>query len=153
MAALSSFMVKSLDFLSALFVFALGCVVLFGLFVFAMDRLQSRDAVLRNYPVIGHMRYILGRLGEFLRQYFFAMDREEPPFNRADRGGIERASKNHDSTVPFGSTKYIKETGTPIFVNCPYPTLDDHIKSTPSFTKGRTARTPMRRSLSSTFRA
>jgi glutamate synthase domain-containing protein 2 len=136
MAALSSFMVTSLDFLSALFVFALGCVVLFGLVLFVMDKLQSRDAILRNYPVIGHMRYLLGTLGEFLRQYFFAMDREELPFNRADRSWIERASKSDDSTVPFGSTKYIKETGTPIFVNCPYPTLDDHIESTPRLTIG-----------------
>src|SRR5271168_79615 len=125
-----------LSFLSTLFVFVLGLVVL-GLFVvFALDRLQTRDAVLRNYPVIGHLRYILSGLGEFFRQYFFAMDREELPFNRAERGWVERASKNGDSTVAFGSTKYIKEPGTPIFVNCPYPTLDEHVEATSPFTIG-----------------
>ena len=82
------------------------------------------------------MRHILSNLGEFFRQYFFAMDREELPFNRAERGWVERASKNVDSTVAFGSTRYIKETGTPIFVNCPYPTLDADIEPTPHFVIG-----------------
>ena len=131
MTALSSSVMKALDLLSTLFVFAFGCGVLFTMVVFMLDRRQSRDAVLRNYPVIGHMRYILANLGEFFRQYFFAMDREELPFNRAERSWIERASKNSDSTVAFGSTKSIKEPGTPIFVNCPYPTLDADIERTP----------------------
>src|SRR5271168_1821929 len=90
-----------LSFLSTLFVFVLGLVVL-GLFViFALDRLQTRDAVLRNYPVIGHMRYILSSLGEFFRQYFFAMDREELPFNRAERGWVERARCGHRADAAF----------------------------------------------------
>jgi hypothetical protein len=96
--------------------------VLFLLVIFVLDRLQNRDAILRNYPVIGHLRYILASLEEFFRQYFFAMDREELPFNRAERSWAERASKNDDSTVAFGSTKYIKEPGTPIFVNPGSPT-------------------------------
>ena len=136
MTALSSSVMKALDVLSTLFVFALGCGALLLPVVFVLDRLQSRDAVLRNYPVIGHMRHILSALGEFFRQYFFAMDREELPFNRAERSWVERASKNGDSTVAFGSTKYIKETGTPIFVNCPYPTLDEDVEQTPHFVIG-----------------
>ena len=136
MTALSSSVMKALDLLSTLFVFALGCGALLLLVVFVLDRRQSRDAVLRNYPVIGHMRPILSSLGEFFRQYFFAMDREELPFNRAERSWVERASKNSDSTVAFGSTKYIKEPGTPIFVNCPYPTLDEDIEATPHFVIG-----------------
>ena len=131
-----------LSFLSTLFVFVLGLAVL-GLFVvFALDRSQTRDAVLRNYPVIGHLRYILSGLGEFFRQYFFAMDREELPFNRAERNWVERAAKNADSTVAFGSTKYIREVGTPIFVNCPYPTLDTHIEETPAYVIGQNTPNP-----------
>ena len=104
--------------------------------------MQSRDAILRNYPLIGHMRYVFSSLGEFFRQYFFAMDREELPFNRAERNWIESASKNCDSTVAFGSTKYIKEAGTPIFVNCPYPTLEKDIEPTPPFIIGRDTPNP-----------
>ena len=136
MTGLSSSVMKALDVLSTLFVFALGCGAIFIFVIFVLDRLQSRDAVLRNYPVIGHMRHILSSLGEFFRQYFFAMDREELPFNRAERGWVERASKNSNLTVAFGSTKYIKEPGTPIFVNCPYPTLDEDIEQTPLFVIG-----------------
>jgi hypothetical protein len=68
MTALSSSVMKALDFLSTLFVFAVGCGVLFLLVIFVQDRLQNRDAILRNYPVIGHLRYILASLGEFFRQ-------------------------------------------------------------------------------------
>ena len=70
MTALSSSVMKALDLLSTLFVFAVGCGVLFLLVVFATDRLQSRDAILRNYPVIGHMRYILSSLGRILQAIF-----------------------------------------------------------------------------------
>ena len=136
MTLIASSVMKTLDFLSTLFVFAFFCVVLLALGVFLLDRLQSRDAILRNYPLIGHMRYVFSSLGEFFRQYFFAMDREELPFNRAERSWIERASKNGDSTVAFGSTKYIKEAGTTIFVNCPYPTLEKDIEPTPHFVIG-----------------
>jgi len=125
-----------LGVLSTLFVFTLGCAVLFLAIVFVLDRVQRKDAILRNYPVIGHMRYILSGLGDFFRQYFFAMDRDELPFNRAERNWVEQASKNADLTVAFGSTKYIKEIGTPIFVNCPYPTLDSHVEPTPDFIIG-----------------
>ncbi len=136
MMIIASSVMKTLDFLSTLFVFALFCCALLATGVILLDRRQSRDAILRNYPLIGHMRYIFSALGEFFRQYFFAMDREELPFNRAERNWVERASKDCDFTVAFGSTKYIKEAGTPIFVNCPYPTLDEDIESTPHFVIG-----------------
>jgi glutamate synthase domain-containing protein 2 len=136
MSALSSSVMRAMDFLATLLVFALGCAVLALAVVFTLDRLQTRDAVLRNYPVIGHARHILSKLGEFFRQYFFAMDREELPFNRAERGWVDRAAKGADSTVAFGSTRYIREPGTPIFVNCPYPTLEEDIEPTPDFVIG-----------------
>ena len=132
----SSSIMAVLNTFSTLFVFAVGLLVLGLTVVFVLDRRQSRDAILRNYPVIGHMRYILSSLGEFFRQYFFAMDRDELPFNRAERGWVDNASKNADRTVAFGSTRQIRETGTPIFVNCPYPTLDEDIEATPVFVIG-----------------
>ncbi len=64
------------------------------------------------------------------------MDRDELPFNRAERNWVVNAAKDGGTTVAFGSTKYIRETGTPIFVNCPYPTLEEHIEATPAFLIG-----------------
>jgi type II secretory pathway component PulF len=56
MTLIASSVMKTLDFLSNLFVFAFFCCVLLALGVFLLDRMQSRDAILRNYPLIGHMR-------------------------------------------------------------------------------------------------
>jgi glutamate synthase domain-containing protein 2 len=136
MTLFASSIMTVLNGLSTLFVFAVGLVVLGLMVVFVLDRRQSRDAILRNYPVIGHLRYILSNLGEFFRQYFFAADRDELPFNRAERSWVDKASKSDDRTVAFGSTRHIRETGTPIFVNCPYPTLDEDIEATPPFVIG-----------------
>jgi glutamate synthase domain-containing protein 2 len=132
----ASTIMTALSTLSTLFVFAVGLTVAGLTVVFVLDRRQSRDAILRNYPVIGHMRYILSTLGEFFRQYFFAADRDELPFNRAERSWVDRASRSDDRTVAFGSTRHIRETGTPIFVNCPYPTLDEDIEVTPPLVIG-----------------
>ena len=76
MMFLASTLFKVMEFLSILFILGVGSVLVLLTIVFALDRRQNRDAILRNYPVIGHMRHILSKLGEFLRQYFFAMDRD-----------------------------------------------------------------------------
>lgn len=47
------------------------------------------------------------------------------PFNRAERDWIKRAAKDEDNTVAFGSSKVLTAPGTAIFVNCPFPTLDE----------------------------
>ncbi len=115
----------SLQFLSTLFIFVVGTLVAIGVVVYVVDVRQTRDAVRRNYPVIGRFRYLFSMLGEFFRQYFFAMDREELPFNRAEREWIDRSSKKVDNTVAFGSTRSLTPVGTPIFVNFPFPTLTE----------------------------
>ena len=120
----STFMIV-IDGLAALFVFLLGVGLLAIVVIYVIDVTQTQQAVRRNYPVIGRLRYVFEELGEFFRQYFFAMDREEMPFNRAERSWVYRAAKGVDSTVAFGSTRDLRPVGTVIFVNCPYPTLDE----------------------------
>ena len=109
-------------YLLALLLIALliGAVVLAMYYV--VDKLQSEHAILRNYPIIGRFRYLFEDLGKFFRQYFFAMDREEMPFNREQRAWVYRAAKDLDTTVAFGSTKPHK-TGNYIFANSPFPEL------------------------------
>ncbi len=122
---LDEILMGSLQFLSTLFTFVIGTLVAIGIVIFIIDVRQTRDAVRRNYPVIGRFRYLFSMLGEFFRQYFFAMDREEMPFNRAEREWIDRSSKKVDNTVAFGSTRSLSPIGTPIFVNYPFPTLTE----------------------------
>lgn len=118
------FIHNSLNFLAVLFIFCVGLAFLAIVIIFIIDISQTRDAIRRNFPVIGHFRYIFSSLGEFFRQYFFALDREELPFNRAERNWVYAASKNVDNTSAFGSTKLLTPEGTAIFVNCPFPTLE-----------------------------
>ncbi|ASQ45241.1 FMN-binding glutamate synthase family protein [Legionella clemsonensis] len=91
--------------------------------VYLWDRRQKHHAILRNYPIVGHFRYFFEFLGEFFRQYFFANDREEMPFNRAERSWVYRAAKNVDTTIGFGSTRPLHNTGTVYFVSAPFPPL------------------------------
>ena len=74
MSAFGYIVMEGLSFLAALFVFSVTAFVLFVLLIFAMDVSQKKDAIRRNYPVIGRFRYLFTRLGEFFRQYFFAME-------------------------------------------------------------------------------
>lgn len=112
-----------LQVLAILFVAAIGVGSIFITVIYIIDRNQTVHAIRRNYPVIGRFRYWFEHLGTFFRQYFFTMDREELPFNRAERSWVYRAAKNISNTVAFGSTRDLKPAGTVIFVNCAFPTL------------------------------
>ncbi len=116
--------------------------LLTALILFIIDITQTKYAVRRNYPLIGRFRSLFEHLGTFFRQYFFAMDREEMPFNRALREWVYRASKNDDNTIPFGSTRDLSPTGSISFVNCPYPTLDIDAAPTQPMLIGAGCRTP-----------
>lgn len=131
-----------LSILAYLFVFAIGILVLVGIYFFIVDVTQTTDAVRRNYPVIGRFRALFTNLGEFFRQYFFAMDREEMPFNRAEREWVYRAARGEDNTVAFGSTKSLEPAGTAIFVNCPFPVLERDSSPTLPLVIGPHARQP-----------
>ena len=124
------------------FVFVVGLAALVAVILFVIDRTQTEDAVRRNYPVIGRFRHLFTELGEFFRQYFFAMDREELPFNRAQRDWVKRATSGKGNTVAFGSTRNIAVTGTPIFVNAPFPPLDDQFACSEPMMIGQGARQP-----------
>lgn len=99
--------------------------------LYVVDVTQTEQAIRRNYPVIGRLRYFFEHLGVFFRQYFFAMDREELPFNRAERAWVARASKNLDSTLAFGSTKPMNDPGAILFLNSMFPALEEDSKATP----------------------
>lgn len=131
-----------LDFLAQVFVLVIGLVVLAIVVMAILDRFQTHDAIRRNYPVIGRFRHLFTALGEFFRQYFFAMDREEMPFNRAQRHWVNHAAEGGSNTLAFGSTRDLSVPGTPIFVNAAFPPLDDQFASTEPMMIGPTARQP-----------
>src|SRR4051794_1094576 len=121
--------------------YGLGTLVAFAVvaglvFLFISDITQKKHGVLRNYPIVGHLRYFFEELGEYFRQYFFSGDREEMPFNRATRGWVYRLAKDEGGTVGFGSTYDLHSPGALIFVNHPFPVLEEERLPTPSLVLG-----------------
>lgn len=109
------------QWLLGLFVLLIIVGIISVVVMYIVDRTQTKHTIRHNFPVVGRFRYIFEHLGEFFRQYFFAMDREEMPFNRAQRSWVYRAAKNADRTLAFGSTRDLTKSGTIIFANAPYP--------------------------------
>ncbi len=121
--------------------YGIGTLIAFALiaglaFIFISDITQKKHGVLRNYPVVGHLRYYFEQLGEYFRQYFFSGDREEMPFNRATRGWVYRLAKNEGGTIGFGSTYDLHDAGALIFVNHPFPVLEEERLPTPALKLG-----------------
>ena len=105
-------------------------------FWFIQDITQKKHTVLRNYPVIGRLRFFFEEMGEYFRQYFFAGDREELPFNRATRSWVYKEAKNEGGIIGFGSTNDLREPGSIIFVNHPFPVLEEDRLPTPALVIG-----------------
>ncbi len=130
-----------LSLFAVLFISFLAILVLCVLIMFVIDITQSKNSVRRNFPVLGRFRGLFSHLGEFFRQYFFAQDREEMPFNRAERSWIDRVSKQGSETVPFGSTRNLTP-GSVIFANGMFPKLEgEHGRHMPKLI-GATAKHP-----------
>ncbi len=116
-------------FLVTLFISLLSLGLITLCVIYVIDKHQTTHAIRRNFPVIGRFRYWLEELGFFFRQYFYAMDREEMPFNRAERSWVYRAAKNINNTAAFGSTRNQRAIGNVIFANTAFPDLDhDRVK-------------------------
>src|SRR5437868_14546489 len=67
------------------------------------DLTQRRHAILRNFPIIGHFRYLFESVGPELRQYIVTGNNEERPFSRDQRSWIYASSKKENNYFGFGS--------------------------------------------------
>ena len=90
------------------------------------DLTQKKHTLLHNFPVFGHMRYLLEMVGPGLRQYWVANDKEERPFNRAERRWVYATSKKQNNNFGFGTTESLYETGYPIIKHAAFPVPDNH---------------------------
>ena len=88
-------------------------VVIFAVLV-AMglrDVTQTRHAVLRNYPVLGRLRYFFEEIRPEIRQYLIESDDEELPFSREQREIVYQRAKNIEDKRPFGTKKRVYDGG------------------------------------------
>jgi glutamate synthase domain-containing protein 2 len=131
-----------LTWLEVSFIVFIGLALLVVVIMYITDITQNTHTIRKNYPVIGRFRYFFEHLGEFFRQYFFANDREEMPFNRADRSWVYRAAKDVDSNIGFGSTLNLNEPGTLIFLNAAFPIMETDALIPSPVTLGPFCKTP-----------
>mgnify|MGYP001414944293 CR=1 FL=1 len=75
------------------------------------DTRQARHAVLRNYPVIGHLRFLLEYIRPEMRQYFIEGDNEAAPFSRAQRSLVYARAKGESDKRPFGTQMDVHAAG------------------------------------------
>lgn len=73
--------------------------------------LQSNHNILRNYPVIGHFRYMFEFIRPEIQQYFVATNHSGRPFNREIRSVVYQRAKNVTDTLPFGTQQDIHAQG------------------------------------------
>ncbi len=86
-----------------------ACVLLVALGIY--DLQQDRHAILRNYPVIGHMRFLLEYIRPEMRQYFIESDSEATPFSRAQRSLVYQRAKGEPDNRPFGTQLDVGKQG------------------------------------------
>ena len=67
------------------------------------DLVQERHAIVRNYPVIGHLRFLLEYIRPEIRQYFIEGDTEARPFSREQRSIVYQRAKDESDKRPFGT--------------------------------------------------
>jgi glutamate synthase domain-containing protein 2 len=92
---------------------ALGAAALGA--VAAHDVMQRRHAILRNFPIVGHLRFELERFGPELRQYIVTSNDEERPFSRDQRRWVYASSKLENSYFGFGTDNDVENVvGYPI---------------------------------------
>ena len=111
-------LLSGIAFMLSLFVWVAfgigGWLVLLFLFLVGMgfrDTQQTRHSVLRNYPVIGHLRFLLEFIRPEMRQYFIEGDNEAAPFSRQQRSLVYQRAKGDADKRPFGTQMDVGAVG------------------------------------------
>lgn len=115
-------------------VIALVVVLAVVVLVAVYDVTQRRHAVLRNFPIIGHLRYLLERIGPELRQYIVTGNDQERPFNRNERRWVYASSKQQNNYFGFGSDSHMDARSGYIILRpalFPYPAANMPIGGVP----------------------
>ncbi len=75
------------------------------------DLVQTRHAIVRNYPILGHLRFFLEYIRPEIRQYFIESDTEAGPFSRNQRSIVYQRAKQDSDKRPFGTQYDLYEAG------------------------------------------
>ncbi len=94
---------------------------------------NKKHTIKHNFPIIGHLRYMLESIGPEMRQYFVANNREELPFNRIERAWVYASSKNENNYEGFGTDRdiylhqhiFVKNCMIPFKMDKEHPNKED----------------------------
>jgi glutamate synthase domain-containing protein 2 len=86
-------------------------IVLILVWIALRDILQNKHTIRHNFPLVGHFRYLIEKIGPELRQYIVANNREELPFNRRQRSWVYASSKRENNYQGFGTDQNMQEAG------------------------------------------
>jgi glutamate synthase (ferredoxin) len=90
------------------------------------DLIQKRHAIIRNFPIVGHLRYLLEALGPELRQYIVTSNDEERPFSRDQRRWVYSSSKKENNYFGFGTDNDIEKPGYILVRHSAFPIHTPH---------------------------
>jgi len=90
------------------------------------DVTQKRHAILRNFPVVGHLRFVLEKIGPELRQYIVTDNDEERPFSRDQRRWVYATAKQQNPYFGFGTDNDVDLAGQIIIKHSAFPLLGKH---------------------------
>lgn len=87
--------------------------VIFGILAVmgVYDLIQTKHSILRNYPVLGHMRFFFEGIRPEIRQYLIESDQDEEPFSRDDRSLVYQRAKGVEDARPFGTRMRVYDAG------------------------------------------
>jgi glutamate synthase domain-containing protein 2 len=100
-----------------------GALTLLGLY----DLRQDHHAILRNYPILGHLRFVFEKIRPEIRQYLIESDQDEQPFSREQRSLVYQRAKGAEDKRPFGTQEKVYEAGYSWLTHSVEPT---HFEST-----------------------
>ncbi len=112
---------------------ALGIVLLICVAVAVHDLFQTRDPILRNYPLVGHGRDFLSELGPKLRQYIVADNNEERPFNRDQREWVYRSADKANNYFGFGTDNDLENAPSYLIIKQSEFPITDATKGAPDY--------------------
>ena len=108
--------------------------LLFALFLFFSwigfrDLMQNQHAILHNYPLIGHLRFLFEFIRPEIRQYFLESDNEEIPFSRAQRALVYQRAKGASDKRPFGTLTNMYQPNVEVLLQKGNPTSAPDLNS------------------------
>ena len=100
------------------------------------DMLQTKHTILRNFPIVGHFRYLLERFRPEIMQYFVETDTQGRPINRISRSMVYERAKNENDTTPFGTQEDVYKEGYEWMEHSIYAKSFDDLEQNPRVTIG-----------------